>query len=432
VAVLDKVIGLFLLISGALLVCCSCPAGGKADFSGKNQPGLSSGPEGVPFVPAPGLPGIDSLSPMLVNPDFTVEELSTGPIEFKNNRLPLVNRAPGNAQNPQAKSQSILWLSAYTLFAMRRDSNELWAIYSPYADWSVESFCLSEAGYPNVLVGVSMAYIFPNNRILEVDLEQGRLNGYFELPKSLAGPYVLRSLGDSMYFAVSYQGDNSWRLSLLNLGDDPAVEKAVILRDLGLPSARGYHTFSEDGATFYFNNRGLFISVDTESLEVLKVQEMRNVPSKQIEFISGRNELCALSYEFLTLLDPKSFNVLQSFEIPMQPAIRDDIDAKSGQVFLKKGDPTYLTPSGVGYRDLTDELIITFDYSPNMLLIDCVTGEQRFVEFASESITVGQPVYLDEEHLLIGGKYVYNFKTGTAEQVSGAEGSMLLDSVIYY
>jgi len=439
---LEKITGYFILLCSVLFVCCSCFACGD-----------KRSPSPVKMVPnPPGAPKIHA--PLLVNPDFIIEELPRGAIKFKKERLrmdnrirkrfeemkgdtfeipeQMVNQAPKENIKLPEQGKSIIWLSSYALYAMELDCSELWAKYSPYLDWSVESFSIAEAEYPKVLVGVSMAHLFTYNRILKVDMATGGLDGYFELPENLAGIYILHSLGDDRYFAVSYQGDDSWRMSLLNLGAKPAVEKAVILKDLGLPSSRGYNVFSEDGKVFYFNNRGLFISVDTESLEILKRQEMKNVPVKQIEFVPYRNELCAFSQKFLTLIDPKSFEVLQSFEVPMQPSIRDDVEGKSGIVLHKKGEPTYLTPSGVTYRPTTDELIITFDYSPNMLFINCGTKEQRFVKFAEESIADGQPVYFDEERLLIGGKYIYNFKTGSAKQIVGAENSSVLRSLIYF
>lgn len=392
--------------------------------------------------------------PLLVNPDFTVEELPLGVIKFKKEPLRMDNRAKTVLKNlgkdtveiPEKmvnrleintvklpeQGKSIMWLSSYAIYAMDMESNRLWVKYSPYQTWSAESFCLVEAEYPKVLLGVSRAHLFQNNRILEIDMSTGGISGYFELPENLAGVYVLHSLGDNRYFAVSYQGDDSWRLSLLNLGDKPIVEKAIIFKKFGLPSGRGYSAFNGDSTLFYFNNRGFFVTVDIEKLEIVKKQEMKNMPVKQIAFLPDRNEFCALSAKVLTLVDPHTYEVLNSFEFPMQPAIRDDVDRKSGQVYLKKGEPTYLTPSGVTYRNKTNELIVTFDYSPNMLLINCDTKKQRFVKFAERSIAIGQPIYLDEEHLLIGGKYIYNFKTGSGKLIAGGENSMLLDSVIYF
>ncbi|MCD6218070.1 hypothetical protein J7L05_09460 [bacterium] len=466
---LDKMIKYFHILISVLLVCCTCLACGEKSLPPPPQSQENRIPERFK-VPDPISvhPVISTLRkggssnegpversnvPMLVNPDFTVEELPLGVIKFKKERLrvdnlikeqrkkmgrkpsgipeQMVNRAERKTETLPDQGKSIVWLSSYAIYAMQLDSCELWANYSPYQNWSVESFCLAEAEYPKALLGVSMSYLFPYNRILEIDMATGGINGFYELPENLGGVYVLNSLGNNRYFAVSYQGDDSWRLSLLNLGDKPFVEKAIIFKKFGLPSSRGYNAFNGNGTLFYFNNRGFFITVDIEKLEIVKKQEMKK-PVKQIAFLPDRNEFCALSSKTLTLLDPQTFKVLNSFEFPMQPALRDDIDRKSGQVYLKKGEPTYLTPSGITYRNKTNELIVTFDYSPKMLLIDCETKEQRFVEFAEESITLGQPVYLDEEHLLIGGKHIYNFKTGSGKLIAGGENSLLLDSLFYF
>ncbi len=353
----------------------------------------------------------------------------------------MVNRAERKTDKLPEQGKSLMWLSGYAIYAIRLDFCELWANYSPYQTWSVESFCLAAAEYPKVLLVVSRAHLFQNNRILEIDMATGGINGYFELPENLAGVYVLHSLGNNRYFAVSCQGDalaipdqsdDSWTLSLLNLGDKPFVEKAVIFKKLGRSFAIGNNVSTGDGTEFYFKNRSHFISVDVEKLEILKTQEMKKVPVGKFKFLPGRNEFCSLYPKGLALVDPLTFKVMNSFEFPMQPALRDDVDRKSGQVYLKKGEPTYLRTSGVTYRKKTNELIVTFDYSPNMLLIDCETKEQRFVEFAEESIAIGQPVYLDEEHLLIGGNYIYNFKTGSGKLIAGAENSSFLHSLIYF
>ena len=115
----------------------------------------------------------------------------------------------------------------------------------------------------------------------------------------------------------------------------------------------------------------------------------------------------------------------------MKVNLQADIHAHA-QVFLRKGDQTYLAPSGITYRPSTQEYIVTFDYSPRMLLIDSDTGAQRFVEFASSSETVGAPVYLDEDHLLIGGQYVYSFNKGISKGLPEAKGTMLLDAYVRF
>ena len=457
---LVKITGYFILLCGVLFVCCSCFAcEGEGSVAGRHKVPESLEKPEKPFKII-SIPNQDSTStspqvPILVNRDFTIEELPRGEIKFKKKRLRMgirtkiaflrqgitrdipehmVNRAPRKTVKLPEQGKSIIWLSSYGIYAMELDSCELWANYEPYGDWSVDSICLAEAEYPNVLLGVSGAALFPNNRILKIDMSTGGLNGYFELPENLAGPDFLHSLGDDRYFAISNQGDESLRLSLLNLGDKPIVEKAVIFKDLiGANKA-----ISDDDKVFYFINRGLFISVDIEKLEILKVQEMKGVPVGRITLLPYRNELWVFSsddmhsFKFLTVVDTQSFEVLNSFELPMQPAIRDDVRGKNHRVYLKKGELTYLKPSGATYRPLTDELIITFDYSPNMLFINCGTKEQRFVKFAEESIASGQPVYLDEEHLLIGGKYIHNFKTGVTKMILGAENSGGPSSLIYF
>jgi hypothetical protein len=470
---LEKITRLFIILIGVLFVCCSCVVCVEKSF-----PPPPSSPEKMEYGQFSVPPIISTLRkvdspndgsyerpivPILVNLDFSVEELPLGVIKFKKERLrvdnrvkarlkklgkdiynipeKMVNRAERKSDKLPEQGKSLIWLSGYAIYAIRLDFCELWANYSPYKTWSVESFCLAEAEYPKVLLVVSWAHLFQDNRILEIDMSTGGINGYYELPENLAGVYVLHSLGNNRYFAVSCQGDalaipdqrdDSWTLSLLNLGDKPFVEKAVIFKKLGRSFAIGNNVSTGDGTVFYFKNRSHFISVDVEKLEILKTQDMKIAPVRQIEFLPDRNEFCALSAKVLTLLDPQTFEVVNSFEFPMQPAIRDDIDRKSGQVYLKKGELTYLTPSGVTYRNKTNELIVTFDYSPKMLLIDCETKEQRFVEFAEESIASGQPLYFDEEHLLIGGKYIYNFKTGSGKLIAGAENSSFLHSLIYF
>jgi len=453
---LAKVTVHFILLCSILFICCSClDCGEKRSHSSVHEVREPI----IKPIKTSSIPNQDSSNksphiPLLVNSDFTIEELPRGEIKFKKKRLRMgirtkiaflrqgitrdipehmVNRAPRKTVKLPEQGKSIIWLSSHAIYAMQLDSCELWADYWFYGDWSVESICLAEAEYPNVLLGVSGAALFPNNRILKIDMSTGGLNGYFELPENLAGPDFLHSLGDDRYFAVSYQGDESYRLSLLNLGDKPIVEKAIVFN-----SAGGYKAISDDDKVFYFITRGLFISFDIEKLEILKVQEMKGVPVGRITLLPYRNELCVFSsddmrsFKLLTVVDTQSFEVLNSFELPMQPALQDRVEGKSRIVLQKKGDPTYLSPSGVTYRNQSDELIITFDYSPNMLFINCGTKEQRFVKFAEESIADGQPVYFDEEHLLIGGKYIHNFKTGSAKQIVGAENSSVLRSLIYF
>ena len=205
-----------------------------------------------------------------------------------------------------------------------------------------------------------------------------------------------------------------------------------MFKDLGLPSGRGYYAFNGNHSIFYFNNRGFMICVDTNTLEILIKKDMRAKPIKQIAFIPERDELCVLSMESISLLDAKNLNIKQSFDFPKQSAIQDYINSKTGEVFWKKGDPIFLTPSGVTYRKLTNELIVTFDYSPDMLLINYDSKKHRLVNFTEKSITLGQPVYFDEQHLLIGGKYIYDFSRKSTKQITGAENSMVLDSLLIY
>ena len=462
---MEKILRHIFIQLGVLFLCCSCFASGV-----KQYPPPLERREIDPFS-VPPLPIIRATDPgakrpkvpILSNPDFTVEELPLGVIKFKKEPLRMDNRVkarqkkmgsgiskiPEHMDNRAEKKtsgfpdngNSLIWLSGYAIYALRLDSGELWANYSPYQSWSVESFCIAEAEYPKVLLVVSTAFLFEENRILKIDMTTGGIDGYFELPENLVGIKVLRSLGDNRYFAVSrkgdgmealYGGDVSWTLSLLKLGDKPEIEKSVSYKKLGQAARIGFDESSVDGSVFYFRNSGYLVSVDVNKLEILKKQEMKEVPAGRFRFLEDQNKFCVYSNEVLTLFDPQTFEVLNSFEFPMQPALQDRIVGKSNRYQYWKGDPIYMPPSGVTYRNKTNELIVTFDYSPKMLLIDCETKEQRFVEFAEESITTGQPVYLDEEHMLIGGKYIYNFKTGAGKLIAGAEDSAFLHSLIYF
>lgn len=388
----------------------------------------------VPTLSLQSNPGSEVKGPILVNPDFTTENLSLEPIKYIRKILKLVNYSKNSDEidKPHQKGESMIWNSSYILFAMDKFSNKVWGKYSLYRDWSVESYSLAEYEFPFVLVGVSMAQLFDCDRILKINMIDGQIVGYFKLPDNLAGVYILHSLGESRYFAVSYQGDDSWRFSLLNLGDKPKVEKAIILRDLGLPSARGYYAFNKDDLKFYFNNRGLFISLDVNNLEVLKVKDMIDLPVKQITFIPGKNELCALSKKQITLLNPDTFEVLKEYGIPMQPAVMDDIRGKEGKIYAKKGSLVHISPSGATYRPPTNELVVAFDYSPKLLLINCETSESHFLDFTKESISMGEPLYFDESHLFIGGKYMFDFTNGTTKKISGGESGMLISSWVNF
>ena len=377
-------------------------------------------------------PVISSTDPILSNPQFTVEELPAGKVRYRNTHLPLHSRAGDESVNPGKPGDSLVWLSSFTVFAMDISTSEIWAVFSVYDDWSVESYDVAHYRYPEILLPVSMSYLTPYDRVLTVDLVQGEITGYFQLPENLQGVYALEHLADGKYFALSYQGDDSLRLSLLHLGDHPSVEKAVILRDIGLPSRRGYCAVDTASMRTYLYVRGLLVAVGLDDLSVVNAKELYHLDGDQLLAISGREELFLLSEKCIRLLDPQTFDVKLSFELPTQPALWDDTDGKSGQVFLRKGDQTYLAPSGITYRPSTQEYIVTFDYSPRMLLIDSDTGAQRFVEFASSSETVGAPVYLDEDHLLIGGQYVYSFNKGISKGLPEAKGTMLLDAYVRF
>jgi len=373
-----------------------------------------------------------SAGPVLSDPQFTVEELPRGKVRYRKTDLPLRNRAGDQSVSPGTPGGSLVWLSSFTILAMDVGASEVWAVYSAYDDWSVESYSLAPYKHPEVLLPVSMGYLMSYNRILVIDVTRGLITGYFQLPKNLQGVYVLEHLAGDKYFALSYQGDSSLRLSLLHLGGSPSVEKAIILRNIGLPSRRGYCAVDVAARRAYLYIRGLLVTVKLEDLSVANAKELYHLGGGQLLTIKGREELLLLSEKWVKVLAPETFKVERSFELPMQPALWDDIEGKSGQVLLRKGEPTYLSPSGIAYRPATKEYIITFDDSPRMLLIHSGTGAQRFVEFASSSETVGMPVYLDEEHLLIGGQYVYSFVTGKAKSVPEAKGTMLLDAYIRF